>query len=226
MTGCGERTPASTLAPRASASASSADAEPFAAGRWGDFSSKRFEMRLPLPDGHGWKIDDHGDPWLAATHAASGSELVVRVWGVPGVATRARCEEDARMRRKLPGTTAAESEPVAKGGREHAELVERRTIDAPAGFDTVVEAGVTAPEPPRGAGAAATGNVALRGFVVAFGGRKHRCFAYAFTTSATGPGASQIVGDRLATMEQGSLAKVALEEELAPKLGREPGPGR
>ena len=63
----------------------------------GEFVSLRFGLKLPLPDGKGWRIDDHGASWLVATHGASGSELVLKVWREEAMMNRGRCEERARF---------------------------------------------------------------------------------------------------------------------------------
>ncbi|MFO0755719.1 MAG: hypothetical protein U0359_04480 [Byssovorax sp.] len=200
-----------TPPPGPSSTAHAIVAQPaFGAGKSGDFVSTRLGLTLPLPDGKSWSIDDHTGSWLVATHAATGSTLSVRTFRVDGAATRARCEEEARLRRKLPD-------------REGAEIVEQHALDVPADFDTRVEVGVVTPLP-GGRGAKAKESQ-IHGFVLAFGGKAHRCFAYAFTTAAEGPGAEQAVGERLATMAQASLAKVKLHSELSPEIGREPLPG-
>jgi hypothetical protein len=161
---------------------------------FGTYHSRRFELRLALPDGHGWRIDDHTGPWLSATHAATGSSLLVRTWIEPGHATHARCEEQARLWQKLPDPTRAES-------------VQQRSIDAPAGFDTFVQVGVTGkPGAP------------IEAFVVAFGARAHRCFAFAYTTTASGPGASAVVGERLAPIVERTLGAAVFESALTPTV--------
>jgi hypothetical protein len=187
--------------PAAPASASLPDAPPLSAAAWGTFSSARFELRLPLPDGHAWRIDDHGGPWLSATHAASESSLVARSWTEDGRATRRRCEEQARLWRTMPDPARAEE-------------VQARSIDAPAGFDTFVSIGITPGKP----------DDPVAGFAVAFGGHGHRCFAWAYTTTARGAGAGLVLGERLATMVERSLGRVVLESELSPHIPREPAP--
>jgi hypothetical protein len=176
-------------------------APPLSAASWGTFRSARFELQLPLPDGRAWRIDDHGSPWLSATHAVSESTLVARSWTEDGRATRQRCEEQARLWRALPDP-----------GR--AEAVQARSIDAPAGFDTFVSIGVVPGKP----------GDPVAGFAVAFGGHGHRCFAWAYTTTARGPDAGVVLGERLATMVERSLGRVVLESELAPRIPREPLP--
>jgi hypothetical protein len=173
---------------------------------WGEFRSVRFGLRVPLPDGKAWRIDDHGMSWLVASHPETGSTLSIRLWHDEGgtAAGRKGCEEAARVWRKLPD-------------RDGADIVEKRAVNVPPDFDTQVEVGVVAPLPVRNAKAPPD----LKGFVMAFGGRAHRCFAYVYITSAGGPGAEAVLGERLATMAQGSLGALKIENELDPKIERE-----
>lgn len=177
-------------------------------GRAGEFVSARFGLKLPLPDGKSWRIDDHGGHWLIATHAAAASELVVRAWREEAVMNRGRCEARARFWRKLPE-------------RESADIVEKHSVNVPPDFDTVVEVGVIAPVP---AGKNGKAGEALRGFAMAFGGKGRRCFAWIYTTSAGGPGAEAVLGERLATMVQGSLGATTTVNELEPQIDRAPAP--
>jgi hypothetical protein len=176
----------------------------FGTGAAGTFRSERFALRLPLPDGSAWRIDDHQGPWLTATHVASASTLLVRSWTEDGRATRARCEERARLWRKLPE-------------RAGADIMQERAIDAPAGFDTQLLVGVVPSKP----------GAPISAFALALGAHAHRCFVWLYTTTAEGPGAEKVVGERLATMVEASLGKVTMESDLAPRIQREPlGPKR
>jgi hypothetical protein len=177
-------------------------------GPMGDFVSLRFGLKLPLPEGKSWRIDDHDSNWLVAKHAASASDLVVRVWREETVMNRARCEERARFWRKIPE-------------RESADIVEKHPVDVPAGFDTVVEVGVIAPAL---VGKKARPGEDLRGVAMAFGGKGRRCFAWIYTTSAGGSGAEAVLGERLATMVQGSLSATTTVNELDPQIDRAPTP--
>ena len=177
-------------------------------GPMGDFVSLRFGLKLPLPDGKSWRIDDHDSSWLVAKHAASASDLVVRVWREETVMNRARCEERARFWRKIPE-------------RESADIVEKHPVNVPAGFDTMVEVGVIAPAL---VGKKARAGEELRGVAMAFGGKGRRCFAWIYTTSAGGPGAEAVLGERLATMVQGSLSATTTVNELDPQIDRAPTP--
>lgn len=174
---------------------------PLSASPWGTFKSARFELSIPLPEGRAWRIDDHSGPWLTATHAASESTLVVRSWTEDGRVTRERCEERARLWRPFPDPARAEQ-------------VQARSIEAPAGFDTFVSIGLLPGKP----------GDPVTGFAVAFGGHAHRCFAWAYTTTAKGAGVGILLGERLATMVERSLGRVVLESELTPRIPREPGP--
>jgi hypothetical protein len=177
----------------------------------GEFVSLRFGLKLPLPDGKGWRIDDHGGSWLVARHGESGSELVVKVWREDTVVNRGRCEERARFWRKIPE-------------RESADIVEKHAVDVPSGFDTVVEVGVIAPALGGKTAKTAKPGEDLRGVAMAFGGKGRRCFAWVYTTSAGGQGAEAVLGERLATMVQGSLSSTTTVNELEPQIDRSPAP--
>ena len=196
--------------PPAPAPAPAAPAQPadLGGGELGAYTSRRFDLKLPLPDGRGWRVKDGPAPWLVATHAASSTALLVRTWRDDGRANRGSCEARARLWRDLPR-------------REDAASIERRALDVPAGFDTVVEIGVS--DPPRRASGqpAGAGNAPIAGFAVAFGGWARRCFAFVATTQATGPGAARLVAARLAAVVEVSLAGLTLESELAPAVPRE-----
>jgi hypothetical protein len=185
-------------APPASAVAPAPAPAPLGGLAWGTFHSERFELLLPLPDGRAWRIDDHNGPWLSATHPASESALLVRSWTEDGRVTRQRCEERARLWHTFPDPSRAAE-------------VKARSVDAPGGFDTFVSIGVVTGKPEE----------PIAGFALAFGGRGHRCFAWAYSTLARGPGAAELLGERLATMVERSLGKVVIESELAPRIPRE-----
>lgn len=63
---------------------------------WGKYHSKRFQLTVPLPDGHSWKIDDHKGPALVATHAGTTSVLQIQTTQEEELVNRQRCEERAR----------------------------------------------------------------------------------------------------------------------------------
>ena len=181
-----------------------------ATGAWGEYRSDRFDLRLPLPDGPSWRVEDSRSPWLEASHDAASTRLLVRTWTEAGTANRAACEARARLWRDLPA-------------RERADIVDRRRINVPPGFDTIVEVGVI-PEGKTANTSKAPGELAIDGFAMAFGGWARRCFAFVVTTRASGKGAERLVAVRLATMVELSLLNVTIERETDPNLPREPGP--
>jgi hypothetical protein len=199
LAACEAQPPVAPSPPPAPAPAPPPAPAPLSDLAWGTFPSHRFQLQLPLPDGRAWRIDDHSGPWLSATHPASQSALVVRSWTEDGHVTRERCEERARLWRTFPNPARAEE-------------VKARSMDAPAGFDTFVSIGVLPGKSP---------DDPIAGFALAFGGHAHRCFAWAFTTVARGPGAAAVVGERLATMVERSLGKVVVESELVPHIPRD-----
>ncbi|WP_437587074.1 hypothetical protein [Sorangium sp. So ce1000] len=172
-------------------------------GELGEYRSDRFDLRLPLPDARGFRVEDGEGPWLVATHAASSTSLLVRTWREDGRASRAACEARARLWRDLPrpaeGLTA-----------------EERRIDVPEGFDTVVAIGVADTHASPGA--------PIDGFAVAFGGSGRRCFAFIAETRARGPDAERLVAERLAAVVEISLGGLRLLREIAPAVPREPPP--
>lgn len=163
----------------------------------GVFVSKRFGLRLPLPNGAAWKIDDRSSKWLEAMEPSESASLLVRLWRDENRMTREKCEATARSLRKLPL-------------RDGAELVDSRRIDVPPGFDTQLD--VALMDDRKGG---------FFGFVLAFGGVGRRCFAYVYATHTSGAAADREVGDRLAKMVEGSLQALTFESDLDVVLERD-----
>ena len=178
--------------------ASSSEADPLPDP--GVFKSKRFGLRLRLPDSSTWRLDDTRAPWLTASQPSAGSTLLVRLWRSENRMSRQKCEEQARGFRKLPT-------------REGAEILSEQRVEIPPGFDTHADVGVTADS--KGG---------LFGFILAFGGSGRRCFAYVYVTRAEGPTADTLVADRLAEMMEGSLKTLAFESDLDAILERDAAP--
>lgn len=186
------------------AAASAADADPLVAGPLGFFRSKRFDLRVPFPDGAGFKIDDTRAPWLVARHEASRSTLVLRRWREADLVNHEACEAKARMFRALPKL-------------DDAAIIETRTLAVPPDHDT--NATVAIIHPPARKDAAPP---PFYGVILAFGGFAHDCFAYAFVTEAEGPQAETVLAARLVRMMDGSLARLLARSDLDPTLEREP----
>jgi hypothetical protein len=163
----------------------------------GVFVSKRYGMKLRLPNSSGWKINDSKSRWLVASNEGEGSNLLVRLWRGENRMTRDKCEEIARGFRKLPV-------------REGAEIVSEQLVDVPPGFDTRADVGLMTDS--KGG---------LYGFILGFGGLGRKCFAYVYVTRAEGPGADTVVANRLAETMEGSLAKITFDSDLEAVLERD-----
>lgn len=195
--GSGTAVPATTLQPNSPPAIAVPEVFPVAPGaeRFGRVFSPRMQLSIPLPDADNWQLKrERKSSFLVLEHAATNSRLVIRVWREPERMNRLRCEERARLIRDLP----------------HGTDVTSAAIDAPSGFDTHVSIGFEALGP--------QGRVT--GHAIAFGSRRARCFAYAYTTTATGPDAERTVGDRLAIMEGRSLADLELRSDTTPDIAR------
>jgi hypothetical protein len=164
-------------------------------GAWGSFHSKRFGLDIPLPSGRAWTIDDHATPWLVARHDESHSRLLVRSWQANEIVNRERCESAARAWMPLPE-------------REGAELIDEHPLAFPPDHDTRVEVRI------------AGSHERIDGLAMAFGGWAHRCFAWVYTTQASGRGAEAAVAARLAVMVEQSLGKSELVSPRSPRVTR------
>jgi multidrug resistance efflux pump len=70
-------------------------------------------------------------------------------------------------------------------------------IDLPKGYDTRVDTGFTV-----------EGGVPTGGYVIAFGARARKCFAFLYTTRTSGPDAEAQISERLAVMQTGVLEQI------------------
>jgi hypothetical protein len=139
------------------------------------FHSKRFGMSVPLPDGRGWKIDDHSRPELVATHAPTKSKLVVTLFKTDEPMNRQKCEQLARDRKLVADT------PL--------HPIEDSVIIGPESYDTRVLVAITPPAAPGGA---------LVGHVLAFGGVLRSCFFFDFTSEVPSVNDEDALSARLA----------------------------
>lgn len=199
-------TPTAGSLPPAPQQAASAQAAPpsgaeWATLRWAPYDSLAHGFSLPLPEDPAWKVEDVKDAWLVASHAPTTTVVAARLLATDGLASRARCEIRARDLRPLPE-------------REGAAIIEKRRVDLPGGFDTVLEVGLLPSDPGK----------PITGFVLAIGGWSKRCFAYALTTSAKGPGAEEAVADRLALFVERSFLRMRFGSDLTPLVPREKPP--
>ncbi|MDC3952990.1 hypothetical protein KEG38_04000 [Polyangium jinanense] len=201
LCGCGSAPSPQTNPPRPLPSAGSAAPKPApdaiaAASSFTTFTSARFDLSLPLPDGSAFRVDDRTERWLVARHEATSSVLLVRTWREDEVGSRARCEARARTWRDLPS-------------RDGRRLVSASHIAVPPDHDTLVEVLL---------GPHSTNGEPTDGFVLAFGGWAKKCFAYVFATRDAN---ERVVMERLAVMVDGSLRRMRFQSELAPARSRE-----
>lgn len=139
------------------------------------FHSHRLALSLPLPDGRTWRIDDHSQPELVATHAPTRSKVLVAVFHADELVGRTQCEALARERKLVPAG-------------------EMRTLEEETGltqqtFDTRT---VVAVDPGDGP------DQPLVGHVMAFGGFLRKCFVFDFSTEVDGASDEPILSARLA----------------------------
>lgn len=199
LAGCSAAPPNPQPPPVTTASpAAPAQGTDFSKLRWRAYDSLAQGFAMPLPEDLAWRIEDRADTWLVAKHAPTSTQIVARLFTLDALANRARCEAHARDLRALPD-------------REGAVVLEKRRVDLPSGFDTILEVGLlpTAPGQP------------IAGYVLAFGGWAKKCFAYALTTSAKGVGAEEAVGDRLALFVEESFLHLRFGSDLTPTVPRE-----
>jgi hypothetical protein len=156
------------------------------------YRSRRLSLSLPLPDGRAWRIDDHSQAALVATHAPTRSRIVVATFAAGELVGRAQCEELARAKSLIssdaPGTTRPVEDTVAI------------THGA---FDTRIEVLVEPGSGPAGA---------LGGRVMAFGGFLRKCFVFVYSTAVDGAADESVLSGRLAFVR----ARVLGGLELAP----------
>jgi hypothetical protein len=195
-----------------SAAAFSTDARPLPVYR-----SRRLELSLPLPDGQAWRIDDHSQPELVATHAPTRSRVAVAVFNAGELVGRARCEELARAKKLVP---EAASESSSSSSGSSARTVEDQVAITQGTFDTRIEVVVEPGNGPEGA---------LGGRVMAFGGFLRKCFAFVYSTAVDGAADEPVLSGRLAFVRARVLGGLELEPfdavSRSPAIGPKLAPG-
>ena len=174
---------AQTRAPEHPAAATSAPAP--AASGFGvglrTIEAKGQGLAFPLPDPAGWRLDKRERHSWVAVHRRSSSQLVVRAWHFEGIPRAEDYERQARLWRSdlpqfEPAEVVAESERLLAGAYRGRVTVGVRTAPS---------------SPPE----------RLFGNVLGFGSDARDCLMLAFSTSAAGPGARQVIAERLAAIE-------------------------
>jgi hypothetical protein len=156
---------------------------------WGSIPSTRFSVTVSLPERKDWQIEAVREAWWTARHAPSSSELAVKTWPTARLSRREDCQKQIALWR--PGAPNPEAEP--------ASVVDRRALEAPAGFHTELVVGVR-----RVPGS--TGEI--EGYALAVGHTIGKCYAALFTTRAAGGNAEATVAERLALFGDGVLPRI------------------
>jgi hypothetical protein len=164
------------------------------------FHSSRFELSLPLPDGHGWRIDDHSSPFLVATHRVTHSTVTTGIFALPDLTNRQRCEAAARERGLVPAG------PLA--------TVEQAVTVGPGAYDT------------QWLVALDTRRTVPTGHVFLFGAYVRKClFAHFETELATGEDEATL-SSKLAIARLQILGAITLEAFDQPHREHETPPGK
>jgi hypothetical protein len=154
------------------------------------YRSHRLALSLPLPDGKAWRIDDHSQPALVATHAATRSRVVVFVFSADQLVGRTQCEDLARSRKLVPDDGSGE------------RTVEDQVAITQETFDTRIQVTL---EPGNGP------DRSLGGRVTAFGGFLRKCFAFVYTTQVDAVTDEAVLSSRLAFARTRILGGLELE---------------
>jgi hypothetical protein len=159
-----------------------------AEGGWGKFHSKRFNLSVPLPDGHTWKIDDHSRPSLYAVHEATTSKVWIEITNEDDLVNRQKCEAKARTLGWVP----AES---------HLSTVEDQVVTGPEAYDSRVWVVVEA----------ARAGGAIDGHVFLFGGFLRRCLLVHYMTTVASAKEEDVLSTRLALASARVVRGIALD---------------
>jgi hypothetical protein len=181
------------------------DSGSFTPNRAGTFHSRRFELSFSLPDGKGWRIDDHRTPWLVATHESTRSRLVVRAWPETGFSTDQGCYEKARS-----------WDPTLPRLDATAPLVdETRTVSKSLDARVVIAAVVALDDATRAPDVASQSSGGS-GFAVFAAAPSHKCIVLVYRTDElpSAPSGGRIL-DRLAKIANVTLESVALDDPFS-----------
>ena len=191
--GCGASAPLPTIAapPPVAAASFTDDPRPL------HYHSARFELTVPFPDGHGWKIDDHHAPQLVATHAATESTLTLELTTESALTNRQRCEAFARERGLVHDDAL--------------QTVADEIIVGPGSYDShVTVAALPATAPHR----------STSGHVFLFGGYMRKCLFVHFETKEREGEDEAALSTRLAVARLQILGGIKVEAFDEPTLRR------
>jgi hypothetical protein len=178
-------------APRVEAPTAAAGPDPARAfedlGAWPAFHSKRFQLSVPMPDGHGWRIDDHRQRQLVATHAPTRSRIEAWAGEETELVNRQRCE--ARVRE------------LGLAPRAELDALEDAVATFPEAYDSRIVVALERARPKQ----------PLVGHVLLFGGFLRRCLFVRFSSEVASPDEAAALSTRLAAARARIVGKVALD---------------
>jgi hypothetical protein len=180
-TACGEPAPPAAAAPASAGVPPIVPEYPTDDASWGKFHSKRFQLSVPLPDGRGWKIDDHGHPELVAVHPPTSSTVTLVTTQEEELMNRTRCEARARSMGWL-------SRPHGKEDGEGLTTVDDQVQTGPDTYDSRVWVTIDAGRP----------DGALEGHVFLFGASVRRCLLVHVSTRVPSAKNEGVLASRLA----------------------------
>jgi hypothetical protein len=164
------------------------------------YHSARFKLSVPLPDGRAWKIDDHHERALVASHASTRSTLTLLTFTEPELMSRQKCEERATQMGLL-----ALHDP---------RTIEDQTTIGPDAFDSRVWITLEAGGSP---------GTAMAGHAVLVGGYIRKCLFVHYATAIRSEKDEALLTSRLAVARLRILAGVEMEPFDEPPRARLPG---
>lgn len=219
--------PASTpvgVAPAATLGPSGSDPNEAFGRASGAFHSQRFRLRISLPDGKSWRIDDHRAERLVAKHPATGTVVELLLFREDEIMSRQKCMSAAERRGLIERHESLDSRP--------ADLVLAREVLAfPQVYDTTLWL-VVDPVRARASDASAANDAdkrsSLQGSVLAAGAFLRQCLFFRATT-VMGKAHEAELGARLALLRTKIFGSIVLDpartadDYLAPKESHTPG---
>lgn len=143
---------------------------------------------MPLPEGKGWKIDDHRSPELVAVHAATRSRLSLIATQEEDLMNRQRCEERAKSFGWLPQSSSLAT-------------VDDQVHVGPEAYDSRVWVALD----PSKAGGGVEGHVFL------FGAFLRRCLLVHLTTAVPSAKDEEVLASRLAIASTRIVKAIAID---------------
>lgn len=155
---------------------------------WGKFHSKRFNLSVPLPDGHKWKIDDHSRPELVAVQDETTSKIRIAITNEDELVNRQRCESRARALGWVPADSRLST-------------VEDEVTIGPEAYDSRVWVALEAGKP----------GGTIDGHVFLFGGFLRRCLLVHYITTVGSAKEEDVLSSRLALASTRVVRGISLD---------------